>query len=235
MSLSAQLKKAKDAWNKAKEIKSDFDSPIPDGQYVGKLVTAEVGESQSSGRLQVHFKAVVSTGEYKGETINWYSGLKSEQNFMYLQRDITRLGKEVPEDINDLEEVLSEIAKEKPSIRFKVVTSGDFTNVRLLKKLNSEEAPDEDVSDEEPEDAAEEPAEPEVEEVAEEPAEEPEDTIDVGMRVAFDVKGKEVVGSVVSVDAENEKVVVKTDAGTKLKVSAESLRPAPKASVKKKK
>lgn len=242
MSLDAQLKKAKSLWNKAKEMKPDFDNVVPDGVYVGKIVKSEVGESQSSGRLQVGFAAVITGGEYKGEKVYWYSGLKTEQNFKYLQRDIVRLGKEVPADINDLTDVLSELEKEKPAIRFKVKTDGEFQNVRILKALNADEAPEEDEdaeaeaeTEEAPEDV--EAEEDEAEEEVEEEEEEEEDApaLEVGTRVAFDFKGEEFVGEVTGVMAEEEIAQIKSDQGKKYKIKIEKLRPAPKAKVKKKK
>jgi len=252
MSLKKQLADAKKLWAGAKKKKPEFGNEVPDGTYVGRLTKASVGESQSSGRLQVAFAATISAGEQKGETIYWYSGLKTEENFMYLQRDIQRLGKEVPDDIDALAETLEELAEEKPSIRFKVVTNGEFQNVRILKKLNSEEAPEgedetpaeedavaEDaVAEEAPEEPEAEPevaAEPEPEPEAEPEAEE-EATVEVGTRVLFKVKGKETVGKVDSiVDPKKGIVRVKSDAGPAYKVHVDQLAPAPKTKVSKKK
>ena len=258
MSLKAQLAKAKALWKKGKESKPDFDNVVTDGVYVGKLTKAQLGESESSGRLQVAFAAVITGGEFKGEKVNWWSGLKTEQNFMYLQRDIVRLGQSVPEDINDLEDVLKAIEKDKPAIRFRVKTDGEFTNIRILKKLNADETSDtedaeaaagedevpEDVEVEGEEDAVQKPAgkgkkaekevEEEVAEEVEEEVQEEESALEVGTRVAFDFNDEELVGEVVEVDGENEKAVVKSDAGKKYRVKIENLRPAPKAKVKKK-
>src|ERR1044071_6133297 len=239
MSLKAQLAKAKTLWNKGLKMKPDFDNVVTDGVYVGKLTKASVGESESSGRLQVSWAAIISGGEFKGERVNWWSGLKTEQNFMYLQRDIARLGKEVPEDINDLEEILKEIEEEKPSIRFKVKTDGEFTNIRVLKKLSSDDSPEEETNGEVPEDTdVEETVEEvveDVQEVEEAEAEEAEETpiLEVGVRVAFDLKGKETVGEVSSVDEESQFAIIKADDGKKYKTKVENLRPAPKAKIKK--
>ena len=236
MSLKNQLAAAKKLWVDAKSKKPDFGNEVPDGTYVGKLVKAAIGESQASGRLQVAFQATISSGEHKGENVYWYSGLKTEENFMYLQRDIVRLGKDVPEDINEIGEVLEGIAESKPSIRFKVVTNGEFQNVRLLKKLTAEES-----GEDEPEVPVEEPEEPEAEveetpvvEPEAEPEPEPEAFIEIGMRVMFQSKGKDVLGEVASVDEKTETVRVKSDAGPVFKLKADQLQPAPKTKVKKK-
>jgi len=238
MSLNAQLAKAKSLWNKAKGMKPEFESPVADGVYVGRISMAELGESQSSGRLQVSWGVVISAGEFKGETVRWWSGLKTEQNFMYLQRDIARLGKEVPEGVNELEDILKEIEKEKPSIRFKVKTDGEFQNVRVLKMLSGADVPEDDDTNADPEPDAE-PAdpEPEPEDAAPEPEPEPEPeedapTLDVGVRAAFDLAGKEVAGEVVKVT--DTEATVKLDDGRRFKLKLEKLRPAAKTKVKKK-
>lgn len=258
MSLKAQLTKAKKLWKNASKLKPEFDNVVTDGLYIGKLKKAVLGESESSGRLQVAWGAVITGGEFKGEMVNWWSGLKTEQNFMYLQRDIARFGKSIPEDISDLEDILEEIQNEKPTIRFKVKTDGDFLNVRVVKKLDSSETEDEETpedeeapDDVEPEDEPEEKEEKDEDEEEDNDKEEDEDddvedleeededdeetpVLEPGVRVAFDLKGKEVVGEVVKVTDEGEKVVVTVDGGGKYKIKVENLRPAPKAKVKKK-
>jgi len=239
MSLKAQLAKAKSLWNKAKDMKPEFESPVNDGVYVGRIMKAELGESESSGRLQVSWGAVISVGEFKGETVRWWSGLKTEQNFMYLQRDIARLGKEVPEGVDELEEILEGIEKEKPSVRFKIKTDGEFQNVRLLKKLEGLDVPEDDddapSGDDYDLDPEPEPSDPEPEPTDPEP--EPSDdvpTMEVGIRAAFDLSGKEVAGEVIKVDPDQEKATVKLDDGRKFFVKYDKLRPAAKTKVKKK-
>lgn len=248
----AKLAKAAKAWSNATKKKPDFGTELPDGTYHARIVKAEMGESQSKGRLQVAWQAVILKGEHKNEKANWWNGMETEDNMMYFQRDLVRLGKEVPEDPSEIEDVLKEIEKEKPTVRIAVKTNGEFTNIRIGKKLDSDEVGDEEepTEDEAP---AEEPAveaepepeveaepevepEPEAEEVVEEVVEEVEEepTVEVGMRVAFDLKGKEIVGSVTSIDTELQKVVVKSDQGPSFKLAPEKLRPAPKAKVTKK-
>lgn len=164
MSFEKKLAKAKTLWKKASDMKPDYDNVITDGTYTGKLVRAELGESQK-GRLQVAWRLQVSSGEYKGENINWWSGLETENNIMYFQRDLVRLGKEAPEDPSDLEDVLKEVEKDKLTVRVQVKTSGEFQNVRILKAVDADESEDEVVEEE--------AEEPEVEAEAE--AEESED------------------------------------------------------------
>jgi flagellar biosynthesis GTPase FlhF len=151
-SLDSKLAKANKLWNAAKKKKPEYENVVPDGVYVGNLTRAEVGESQN-GRLQASFRVVISSGEYKGEHVNWWSGLATEDNVMYFQRDLARLGLEMPEDMNDLPDALSELEKEKKSIRIRVVTNGEYQNVRILKAVDVEtEEPVDDESEEDEED-----------------------------------------------------------------------------------
>lgn len=251
MSIIAQLKNAKALWDKAKKTKTDFDTVVTDGIYVGRLTKAQLGESQSTQRLQVAFKAVILSGEFKGENVSWWSGLKTEENFMYLQRDLARLGKEVPEDISDLDDTLRQLENEKPKLRFKVVHNGEYVNVRIVKALdtdvseddNDEEAEEEETGDEPEAEVEETDAEEADEEAEEEPEEEPEveaetdesPDLDIGMRVVFSLKGKDVAGEVKKIDFKKEEALVKSDAGPSYKVKIEKLKPAPKTKVTKKK
>lgn len=265
MGFDKKLAKAMKAWKKAKERKPDYDNVVTDGVYTAKLIRAEMGESQGSGRLQVAMRAVISSGEYKGENVNWYPGLETEDNIMYFQRDLVRLGKEVPDDPSDLEDVLKELEEEEPTIRIQLKTKGEYQNVRILKLVGADEedeAESEEPSDEEAETEAEDTAEEDAEEEAseeaeeaseeEEPAEEEEKAeaeeepeaeddvpeVEVGARVMFSSKGKDIVGVIKKeedIDYKSETVRVTTDAGKVFKVKVSALSPAPKAKVKKSK
>lgn len=169
MSVKGALKKAASLWDKAKKKKPEFENNVTDGNYIGRLTKAELGESQK-GRLQVAFAATVLKGEFKGETVRWWSGLKTEDNLMYLQRDLRRLGVEVPEDIGDLEEALEQLQKEKPKFSFRVKIDGEYLNVRIGKALEADDAGEDEDEDEDTEEE-----ETEEEETDEEETEEEED------------------------------------------------------------
>lgn len=262
MSFEKKLKQAKGKWKAAMKKKPDFGSDLPDGTYHARLTRAEVVESQSSGNLQVAWGAVVLEGEHKGEKINWYSQMQTEDNMMYLQRDITRFGEESPEDPAELEEVLSGLAKKKPAVKLSLKTNGEFQNVRIGKLLTDEDVAEED--DEEPEeeeededekeekeeeddsedsededsDADEEDEDDEEDEEEEddedEEEEEAEETVAVGMRVAFDRKGKERIGVIQKINKKDETVTVKVEGKKPFDVEVDKLRPAPKSKVTKK-
>lgn len=273
MSLEKKLSKAAKEWKKARERKPDYDNVLSDGVYTAKLVKAELGESRSKGRLQVAFGAVIASGEYKGEKHNWWSGLETEDNMMYFQRDLARLGKEVPDDPTELEDVLGELEKEKPTIKVKLITKGEYQNTRILKLVGEDEDEEVGVDEEEAEEPEEEEEEEEKEEESndedeekaeksddeddeeeaeekdekeddseeeeeddsdeEEKSEEEVPEVEVGSRVMFSKKGRDIVGTVKNIDYKNELVKIKTDEGEIHKVAPDVLSPAPKAKVKK--
>lgn len=252
MSFEKKLAKAEKLWKQALKRKPDFENVVPDGTYTAKLVRAEMGESQN-GRLQVAWRAVIASGEYKGENVNWWSGLETEDNIMYFQRDLVRLGKEAPEDPTEVESNLTDLEKEKPTIRLRVVTKGEYQNVRLLKTVEAEEEEiEEEIDDEEKgeESEKEESSEEESEEEDKEDKEEQETTeeeseeesedveeeapeVEEGMRVQFSHKGKDIVGTVKKIDYKSEKVIVISDKGLKYTLEPDALSPAPTTKVKK--
>jgi hypothetical protein len=139
----------------------------------------------------VTFGFEILEGESKGEKLRQYDGMDSEERLAWLFRDIAKFGYEMPDDEDELDQILAEIQKEKPIVRLKVKTNGDFQNVNVDKVLSESEAEDmseegaevsEDVDEDQEaaedvveEPATEEPAEEEEaeEEVEEEPEEQP--------------------------------------------------------------
>lgn len=242
MKLDPKLKKklstAKKLWMKAKTRASE-DVPFgeyEDGRYIGRLVGAEIGESQSSGRLQVTWTWKFLEGEYKGQTVRDFDGLETEDNMMWFGRKIVRLGAEMPDDLDDLPEVLTDLEKSKPVARFKLATKGDYQNVYLQQVLdeddledteededdeNTEEESDDDSDEDESEEEEEEEEEDdsdsdsEDEEEEEEEEETPEEDVELesGMRVTATIKRKEQVGNVISVSEDGKSALIRLDAG----------------------
>jgi hypothetical protein len=221
----------KNKWDKArKEKPQNFGSAVEDGVYKARITLAELGESQSSGRMQVTWEATITHGESKGEIVRDYDGMETDQNLFFLQARIARLGKDVPDgdNIDQLEEVLDEITKEKPAVRIRVRTKDDYTHFyinRLLKDGDDEE------QEEEEEEPAEEPAEekdeteeePEAEAEPEAETENDEVALSIGMRVRFELNGKELEGEIVEI-MDDDRARVKTKTGTyKVAVSKLSL------------
>lgn len=244
MNLDPAVKKklaaAKKLWAKAKDRAGEGDSfqEYDDGRYIMKLVGAEIGESQSSGRLQIDWTWKFLEGEYKGNFKHAYEGLETEDNLMWVGRTLVKLGAEMPDDFDDLSEVLVGLVKSKPVVRIKLTTKGDFQNLSVQRLIDEDEIEEEDDEDEETEETEEEDDEEDEEEDDEEEEEEEDDDdeeeeaaeeeesveVESGTRVIAKVKGKNKVGVVVSVAKNGDSAIVRLDAGgDKVKVALEDL------------
>lgn len=164
-------------WKKAKKRVAEEGpggfADIPDGTYTARLVGAKIGQSESSKRLQVDFDWKIADGEEEGKHKHNYQGLTTEDNLFYLGRDLERLGYEMPDDLEDLPEILADMEKSKPVASIRLRTKGDFQNVYIRKVYASDES-DEDVDDAEETEETEEEVE-ETDDAAEESEEEESD------------------------------------------------------------
>lgn len=133
---------------------------IPDGDYLGKLISMELGFSKNQ-RLQVVSEFEIVDGKYKGKTLKKFDGLKDEVNMSFFKGYCEVLGVEIPENISDLPDTLSNFVDDFNSlINITVKTKDEYTNV-YVKGISdyvddSEEIPEEEIPEEEEEDEEEE-------------------------------------------------------------------------------
>lgn len=186
--MSQFAKKLKDAgklWNAAKtraaEAGSGRYAEFDDGRYMTRITDAKIGESQSSGRLQVVWTFKFEDGQYEGQTKLDFSGLETDTNLYYLAQRLQQLGYEPPDSLEEIEDILEDVKKTRPLVKINLKTKGDFQNVYIDKVFASgleesgEEPEDDDTAEEETPapapkkgKAAAPPPEPEEEEEAEE-------------------------------------------------------------------
>lgn len=234
------FKDIKKNWKKAMEKSGEstgFGSEVEDGRYLGKLVKAELGESQA-GRTQITYRWEILEGDYKGSTLSAYDGLVTEENLLWAIRRLQKFGYEMPEDIDEkgteLKDLLKELEKSGVICRVRVKTNGEFQNVYLDKvmggevetddedseqeEVSADEAEDEDVEADEPEEEEQEEEEAEEEEAEEEEVEEEASTVELkkGMNVVATIKGKKVPGTVLDILEDEGKVKVRTTADKKV-------------------
>ncbi len=232
-----KLKKFGKSFKTAKERAQEeggFGSDLPDGRYMTDMVNCELGEAQSSGRLQVAFGFKVNDGEYKGEMVRMYQAVETEDDQVWLARTLKRFGIKL-DNLEELEDVVALLAEAQPEVKISLKTkdSGQFCYIdKLVSEIDAdqfaieegeeeeeeEEEADEDEADEEESDEAEdsnedEADEEEEEEEADEDAdeEEAEADLEVGMDVAFTGKsGKEIAGKVLKILEKDGTVKVKS-------------------------
>lgn len=137
-----RLKAANKNWASAKEKAAEKDgggfTEFDDGRYMARLKGGKLGESES-GRLQIAFAFEIQEGEHEGKTKYDYQGVESEQNLEYLGRRLTQLGYELPDDLDQIEDILEDIGKTKPLCKIRLKSKGDFQNVYIDKVFSSDE------------------------------------------------------------------------------------------------
>lgn len=133
-----RLKNMEDNWEHAKEL--GFGT-FPDGRYKFQLQSAEITESMSSGKLQIHREHLCLEGEMAGEVLHDYLQLETEWGPRFTMQWIEQMGREIPESSAGLEEVVAEIAEAAPIYDGIVKTKGGFTNLRITKLLEGKAEP----------------------------------------------------------------------------------------------
>lgn len=172
-SLSKKLAKAKKLWDKGakeKAAESSF-AEFDDGRYIAKLVSASIGESATSDRLQIAIGWMFQEGDYEDKKVFDYLGCETEENLVWVGRFLARLGYELPDDFDDVPEMLEEIVEDGIVARITLKSTGEFQNIRVQKVLSSdaEENGDEEDEDEDPEESDDTEEEEEDEEGEEKP------------------------------------------------------------------
>lgn len=157
--LAAALAKASKVWGKASKRAREESANIEfdDGRYIARLSGGAVEMSQQN-KPMIHWQWTFLEGDYAKKTKHAYQMLATEDNVMFLARDLERLGYDVEEidDIKkDLPKILKELSTEKPVCRIQLKTKGgsDFQNVNILKRLDDDEF-EEETDEEDDEDAA---------------------------------------------------------------------------------
>lgn len=212
-----KVKGLNEAWGNAQTAAKEsrgFTNDIEDGKYFARLVGAEVGESQTSQRVQISWQYAIAEGEHQGKLLRDYDGLETEQNLTFVLRKLDTLGYDI-EDMNakDLEDVLADIVKSRPLVRIRVKTKGEYQNIYLDQLIEGGAGGGEE---EEPE-VEEELDEPEVEE-EEEVIEEEETGWSADDACLVLIQGKQRLGKVVEVVGDDLARVFVEEMGKTFKV-----------------
>jgi hypothetical protein len=149
-SFAKKLQKFEKTFKTAKqraEEEGGFGVELPDGKYKAVLSECTLGEAQSSGRLQVGFAFKVTAGEAKGETARKYQAVETEDDQVWLARDLRRFGIGAPENGKDLEEIVEILNEAKPELVISVRTkdSGSFVYIdKVTSEIDAGKFADED-------------------------------------------------------------------------------------------
>lgn len=123
MAIAQKLSQLSKAWKKAQPITTSFET-VPDGDYVAKLLSMEISESKTSGRLQVVSTFEIMDGEYEGSKVKRFDGIEEETNMGYFKGYCVVIGCELPSELTMLQESLNEF----------VSNNSDLFNITLKTK-----------------------------------------------------------------------------------------------------
>ena len=129
-------------WSKSEARK--FGTALPDGEYIGILETIVI-ENSRNGRLQCVFKILVTSGECEGRHVSKFSGLETKDNMDWFKGDLDTLGAEIPDEFDDLGDVLAEL--QGVSVSFSVRSKDEFTNIDFIDVVDASDTEDEDDDD----------------------------------------------------------------------------------------
>lgn len=125
------LEEAVGAFSEGQE-KAEKGNPI--GTFNATIISADLGRSQSSDRLQIHYELELLTGEPKGETLHKYDGLATPDQVSITLQQLKRLGvKTAGIDLEQLPAILLDLKGKTISITTK--QNGEYYNIYFQRML----------------------------------------------------------------------------------------------------
>lgn len=247
--LKNKLKKAQNNWKSARTQANETVgfAEVSDGRYLAHLTAAVIGESKSSGRLQIQWTWTIADGEHEGDTKLDFDGLETEDNLVFLGRKLARFSYELPEDITEIADILEELIEKRPLARIRLKTRGEFQNVYVDKIMQASSTDDDDdVSDDDtgsdedaedsdggvpddPEDESDDESDDDPEDESDDESDDSDDDqeVEIGMRVIASTKKGDSPGEIVEIIEEEGKVRVKLDEGRTVRISVDKLESEP--------
>ena len=239
--LKNKLKKAQDNWQGAREKAKESSgfTEVPDGRYLAHLTNAQIGESRSSGRLQIQWTWTISDGEFEKDTKLDFDGLETEDNLVFLGRKLSRFGYELPEDITEISDILDELIEKQPLARIRLKTKGEFQNVyvdKLMRSVSSDDensenesmvSEDEDLEESDDGSGDEVDDEPDDESDDESDGDSEEEPVEIGMRVIATTRKGEEPGEIIEIIESEGKCRVKLDSGRTVRIGVDKLESEP--------
>lgn len=142
MGLKDRLKQFQENYDQDKKNTGGGDrwEAVP-GVYNGIVEWAKVAESKK-GNLGLQILFAIAEGDHAGQRYFCWGGLESEGSRRLWLSFVRQMGVELPDDICDLEDAVSEWGERHPRIRFQLKQNGEFMNFKPVKVLDIESDPD---------------------------------------------------------------------------------------------
>lgn len=127
------LKQNEGRWAEAATVAASAKgySEKPDGRYIGQISYADIVESESSGKLQIAWRATIMEGDLQGELIYWWEGLENERSLEFVAKNLAKFGYDpTTVRLRDLPKILAAIVEKEPvcQLRLKTKPGSDFQN-----------------------------------------------------------------------------------------------------------
>lgn len=196
-----------EAQEKAQETTAQKDYPkLPEGRYRAQL-KADYYEARS-GKKNIRHHWTPTDGEFEGETFIDFRNIESSLGISYTLKEWAKLGIDTSNiaDYEDMVDMAEEVSAMEPICLLTVKTNAknpQFQNFYIDEVLEISELGD---VDEEVEDEADAEDEDEDEDIF---GEDSDDEIEIGDKVAFIFKKKEVVAEVIGYNEEEGEVIVR--------------------------
>jgi len=134
-SIKSALKEMQSHWEQGR----DRAAGVPGGIYIARITKCDFNQAKSSGNWGTTRVWTVLNGEYAGSEIRDRITFSTEQGPFFTSQFIDQFGYEVPEQIEDLQEVFDSIVEEQAVARCEVIESGDFLNVRVQEVIDPDD------------------------------------------------------------------------------------------------
>lgn len=130
-----KLKRMQENWETTKE-KGYGD--LPDGTFTFQVQDAKLTESEA-GNLMIRVENLVIDGEQEGEVLNQFYSIETDFGLKQGMMWIEKMGRTVPEDAEEVEEIVAEIASAAPIFTARVRTNkSGFTNMVVQRLVEGE-------------------------------------------------------------------------------------------------
>jgi FKBP-type peptidyl-prolyl cis-trans isomerase 2 len=137
---------------RAKEEGGGF-TEVDDGRYIARLTSGELADSAASGRPMMPLGFTILEGDNTGDKVTHFRMLDGDEGLKWAGKDLMVFGidpedviwdpKKAKEDMYILN-VLKELVKEKPVVKIRLKTKGDFQNVMIEGLIEDYEGGDDD-------------------------------------------------------------------------------------------
>lgn len=137
-----EASEADSVWSAGKE---EAKKTNPVGSFQVIINKADLGRSNSSGRLQIHYELEVANGDSAGATIHKYDGLGTAKQASITQQQLTRIGVDLDGiSISKLPAVLADLVGKTVAVTAK--QNGDFYNIYFNKAVDTDVGGDGDTT-----------------------------------------------------------------------------------------